>query len=601
MKLKTHYGNIKYALHNQWLWAKERVIFTMVKTPIVVLASLLQLYFPAMIVSGFEKGHTVMRICATIVAYLALCLALNLIENYRYSRSEKYRYFISNVYQMKLAEKHWRTDYENTENPNINQEYNMAYADSMGECAPDEVLNTLVDLFVSLLGVITYSGVILSFSVYFIFPVVFSAVVTYITGQYQVRYYDKHARDNEFFERKMSYINDCERNMKSAKEVRVFSLAKWFDGMYVQNMLESFRIMKKSRAFNTKVTLINTAAMLIQNAVIYTVLTIQIVNGEISASDYIFLLGLVTGFSAWFIGIINQYNHIIGQAVAIQHYRNYLELNDRTGGRHADIGEYNRIPPEIVFENVGYRYLNADKKLYEGFNMKISSGEKIAIVGENGAGKTTLVKLLCGLYKAQEGEIYIDGQPCSEIATADYFDYFSVVFQDMYMLPMMIKEFVAATDEGISEDRVIDSLKKVGLYEKVMSLPGGIETPLMKGVREGAVDLSGGEVQKLMLARAFYKNAPILILDEPSAALDPIAERNLYGFINENTADKTVVFISHRLASTRFCDRIFVIDDGKIAECGSHDELMEKKGRYAEMFELQSRYYKSGDELDEEC
>lgn len=601
MKLKKYYDNIKYALHNQCEWARERVIFTMAKIPIAVFASLLQLYFPAMIVSELEKGHSVMRICAAITAYLALCLTLNLIENYRYSRSEKYRYFISNVYQMKLAEKHWRTDYENTENPNINQEYNMAYGDSMGECAPDEVLNTLVDLFVSLLGILTFSGVILSFSVYFIFPVIFSAVVTYITGQYQIKYFDEHARDNEFFERKMSYINGCERNMKSAKEVRVFSLAKWFDGMYVQNMLESFKIMKKNRSVNTKVTLINTVAMLIQNAVIYTVLTLQIINGKISASDYIFLLGLVTGFSTWFIGIINEYNHIISQAVAIQHYRNYLELNDRTGGKLAEISEYNRNPPEIVFENVGYRYLNAEKKLYDGFSMKISSGEKIAIVGENGAGKTTLVKLLCGLYKAQEGEIYIDRQPCSEIAAADYFNYFSVVFQDMYMLPMKIKEFVGATDEGISEDRVIDSLKKAGLYDKVMSLPNGIDTPLMKGVREGAVDLSGGEEQKLMLARAFYKNAPILIFDEPSAALDPIAERNLYGFINENTADKTVVFISHRLASTRFCDRIFVIDDGKIAECGSHGELMKKNGKYAEMFELQSRYYKSGDELDEKC
>ena len=427
-------------------------------------------------------------------------------------------------------------------------------------------------------------------------------MVTYLTGQYQIKYYDAHAGDNEFVGRKISYIKRCERNINSAKEVRVFSLSKWFDNMLVRNILEYFKITKKNRSINTKATLINSSVLLLQNAVVYTVLTIRIINGDISASDYIFLLALVTGFSGWFIGIINEFNHLISQAVAIQHYRNYLEMRDRTVVNYGSDNSLNvdfSIPPEIVFDNVGFRYLNADNKIYDGFNLKICSGEKIAIVGDNGAGKTTLVKLMCGLYKAQEGEIYIGNVKFSETNPEDYFSLFSVVFQDIYLLPIKIKEFVASKDDDISEDRVNDSLKKAGLWDKVMSLPKGIETPLMKGVMKDAVDLSGGEKQKLMMARAYYKDAPVLIFDEPTAALDPIAEVNLYNFINDNTSNKTVIFVSHRLASVKFCDRILVIDNGKIVEDGTHDELMQKKGKYAGMFELQSRYYKSGENDNE--
>lgn len=594
--MNKYYSNIRWAMHNQWEWAKERVIFTMARVPIAVIIAILQLYFPVMIVSQLEKHYSVAHICATIAVYIVVSLIVTLIENYRYSRSEKYRYYISNIYQLKLVEKHWRTDYENTENPNITQEYNLAYGDSMGECGPDEMLNTMVDLFISILGILTYSGIILSFSFYFVFPVFLSALVTYLTGRYQIKYFDEHAGDNEFVGRKMSYVNRTERSVKSAKEVRVYSMSHWLDDMFVKNAAESLKLSAKNRMVNTKVTLINSAVLLLQNVIVYTVLTIQIVNGKITASDYIFLLALVTGFSGWFIGVINEYNHLISQAVATRHYRNYLELSDRTGST-VDTPDDDQLicgpAPSIRFDNVGYRYPGAEEALFEGFNLEINPGEKIAIVGDNGSGKTTLVKLMCGLYNAQSGDIYVGETNSRDISPAQYYRTFSVVFQDTYLLPLKIKEFVAATDEGISEERVITALKRAGLYEKVMSLHEGIETPLMKGVRDGAVDLSGGETQKLMLARAFYKDGPVFVFDEPTSALDPIAEMNLYKFIDENTSDKTVVFISHRLASVKFCDRIVVIENGRIAEIGSHEELIQKKGKYAKMYNLQSKYYES--------
>ena len=213
-------------------------------------------------------------------------------------------------------------------------------------------------------------------------------------------------------------------------------------------------------------------------------------------------------------------------------------------------------------------------------------------MGINGAGKTTLVKLLCGLYIPTEGEVRLNGISVTDYNILYYYSLFSVVFQDMYLLPVTIAEFIASDNTNIEEEKVHYVLRLAGLEQKIQSLPKGIHSHLMKGVFDDSIELSGGEKQKLMFARALYKNAPVVVLDEPTAALDPIAENELYQKYGNLTQGKTSIYISHRLASTRFCDRIVLIDNKTIAESGSHEELMKTGGKYAKMFEIQSQYYK---------
>ena len=226
--------------------------------------------------------------------------------------------------------------------------------------------------------------------------------------------------------------------------------------------------------------------------------------------------------------------------------------------------------------------------------------EKLAIVGLNGAGKTTLVKLLCGFYDPTEGRVLLNGQDIREFNRRQYYELFSAVFQNFSIMDTTVAEAVSQTAVGTDMGKVDLCLEKAGLTEAISKFPEGINTHIGRQVYLDGVMLSGGQTQRLMLARALYKDGPILVLDEPTAALDPIAENDIYMKYNEMTAGKTSVFISHRLASTRFCDRILFIADGGIAEEGTHEELIAMNGAYAALFEVQSRYYREGGDSYEE-
>ena len=251
--------------------------------------------------------------------------------------------------------------------------------------------------------------------------------------------------------------------------------------------------------------------------------------------------------------------------------------------------------PEIVFDDVTFQYPNSSTATLRNLNLTIHSGEKVALVGLNGAGKTTCVKLLLGLYTPTSGRIFIDGIDTTTIPKPILFRLFAPVFQDVWVLPFTIEQNVSTqTVEDTDSDRVIECCKMAGIHDKVSSLPRGYDTPMTRVFDEEGIVLSGGETQKMMLARALYKNAPIIVMDEPTAALDPIAEMELYLAYNEMVGSKTSIYISHRLSSTRFCDRIVLLADGQIQEIGDHDQLMAYGGLYYELYTVQSKYYQEG-------
>lgn len=311
--------------------------------------------------------------------------------------------------------------------------------------------------------------------------------------------------------------------------------------------------------------------------------------------------GAVGGFTAWVSGILGGFNTLHKQSLDISSVRECLEFPEPFKFEDGEPikTEENRLY-EIRLENVSYRYPGADKDTLTNVNLTLHPGEKLAVVGLNGAGKTTLIKLICGFLDPTEGRILLDGKDIRDYNRRDYYKMFSAVFQEFSLLAGTIATNVAQDSEGFDMERVKDCVEKAGLRKKIESLKDGYDTYLNREVFEDAMLLSGGETQRLMLARALYKNAPFIVLDEPTAALDPIAESEMYQKYNEMTSGKSSIYISHRLASTRFCDRIIMIADGRIGEEGTHEELLKAGGKYAELYEVQSKYYKEGEEENEE-
>jgi len=246
---------------------------------------------------------------------------------------------------------------------------------------------------------------------------------------------------------------------------------------------------------------------------------------------------------------------------------------------------------EIVFDHVTFRYPGTEKNIFTDLNFTIHAGERLAIVGVNGAGKSTLVKLMTGLFAPTEGHIYINGVDIIELKKSEVYDLYSAVFQDVNVLAFSIRENVGCVAEGVNDERAMTALEKVGLGDKVKGFEKGLDQMMLKVIDEDGTDFSGGERQKLSIARGLYKDAPMVIMDEPTAALDALAEAEIYENFSELVEGKTAVYISHRLASTRFCDKIALFDADGLSEYGTHDELMEKKGKYYDMFVIQGKYY----------
>ena len=307
--------------------------------------------------------------------------------------------------------------------------------------------------------------------------------------------------------------------------------------------------------------------------------------------------GVTAGFSSWLGSLLGQVTDLQRLNQSMNRFRSFLEYPDsylREGGK--PVGDMTK-PKKIELEHIRFRYGGDGEDVIRDISLTLEPGEHLAVVGLNGAGKTTLVKLLCGLTEPAEGKVLYNGTDIREYNRDEYYRLFGAVFQDHSILPVTIEEIVAEQESETIDHALAETcLKQAGLWEKICSLPQGVQSKFNKAFWDDGVNLSGGETQKLLLARALYRQAPVIVLDEPTAALDPVSENRLYETYDDVMRGKTTVFISHRLASTRFCHRIVLIDRGQIIEEGTHEELLARQGKYYELFETQAKYYRENPE-----
>lgn len=294
--------------------------------------------------------------------------------------------------------------------------------------------------------------------------------------------------------------------------------------------------------------------------------------------------------SEWLKNIFDSIIFLDNNSINVSNTREMLNLKPKIfSNKSLDYKEF--TTPTIEFKNVSYSFMETGVQIFKDFNLKILPGEKIAIVGDNGAGKTTLIKLLLGLYKPTKGKILFDGQDIQKISKEQLFKKLCAVFQDFNFFASSIAENISCSSK-YNYEKLSIILDQVDLSNRISSLPNGIFTEMTKEISKDGILLSGGESQKLLMARCLYKDSPIVILDEPTAALDAIAENKLYEIYSKLFEGKTIIFISHRLSSTKFCDRIILLEDGVILEEGTHDDLVARNGKYNKMYKIQSSYYR---------
>lgn len=581
--------NSYYIIKNWIAWDKKSLIYFFIRVPALVFQPIVTAYIPKAMIDCITEDATVGRLTLVVGLLSVLVVLTTWLAPFMQELLNGSARIIRMRYAVLAFRKNLNTDYTNIENPKGREQNKRAmefYRSYYSSSA--DFLDSINQFCVCIVGVVASLALICKINIIMILIILATCVCEFFLLKF-LNGREKKTKDerSSIFVRFDYYYNLC-RDFSAAKDIRLYGFTDYFMHAVAKIIYDLEQINQKFMRQNLKVGGTRALLNLVRELVAYAYLTYLVCRGKLSVSDFIFYFGIITGFSNWILNAVYQYSNLERCCNDCAAFREFVESKDESENKLD--ADFNGIE-SIEFKNVSFTYPSAEKSTINNMSFKVSRGENIAIVGENGAGKTTAVKLLCGLYYPTSGEILINGKSNRDFSSDSYFNLFSAVFQDYYFMPMTIAENVCTTS-NYDKQKLFAAFEKAGVSDKINTLPDKEKSYMIKDVYKNAVDFSGGEKQKLLLAKAIYKNAPVLILDEPTAALDPIAENELYLKYNEMTSGKISFFISHRLSSTRFCDRILFIKDGKIAESGTHEELMAFKGAYYRMYQVQSYYYK---------
>lgn len=558
--------------------------------------SVAELLIAPAILNKIELSASLGSVVFTIAAFALVLMLLSGLRSYVDTNALFGRIAVrSQGIYLSISRKYAETSYPNLLNTDFLALGEKASAACAGNSESSEAIwTTLTDLMTSCIGFIVYLALLTNLNLWLAALVAATTAVSYFASKRINEWGYLHRSEELELTKRIEYANKTATSREFAKDIRMFGLRGWLEDLWGSTMrLYSAFCAKRERKY-IWANIIDIVLTFLRNGIAYAFLIGITVKNGLPASQFLLYFAALSGFAQWVVEILDKLSVMHKQSLDISTIREFLDWDepfDLNGGERIAFEPNKQY--EIRLDDVSFRYPKADTDTLSHINLTVHPGEKLAIVGLNGAGKTTLVKLVCGFLDPTEGRILLNGEDIRKFNRNDYYALFSAVFQEFSVLDVTVKENVAQCVDGIDETRVWQCIDKAGLTEKIKSLPKGIETHLGRRVFKDGVEFSGGQTQRLMLARALYKNAPILVLDEPTAALDPIAENDIYQKYNDMTHGRTSFFISHRLASTRFCDRIIFVDSGKIAEEGTHDELLKNGGGYAYLFEVQSKYYRS--------
>lgn len=597
-ELSLPFRNIPYMIGIAWKTHKSVLALVPLLAVVELGGSLAQLLVSPVILGKVESAVPLSELFISIILFTVLLIVFAATRAYIQSNTMYGRIAVRSRLIQMIHHKMCVTSFSNTEDTAVREKCEKASLEVDGNYSSTEAIwqylgNLLRDgaglvIYIIMLSSATHDPVLLTI-------VAVTAAVNYFFGLWAQDWEWRHKEERNKIQSKTWYIINKSRDMVFAKDIRLFGMRGWLEDIYQSAYRLYMAFIAKKEKIKLSADLLDVILTVLRNGLAYFYLISITLKNDMSAAEFLLYFSAVGGFTAAVKGFCEACGRLVWVGHGVADVREFLDIPEPFRFEDGEPLPKNASENyEIQLKNVTFRYPGTEKDTLTDFNLTIRSGEKLAIVGLNGAGKTTLVKLICGFYDPTEGEVLLNGKDIRLYNRADYYSLFSAVFQQVSMLEVTLSENIAGTDSGIDHARVADCLEKAGLTEKVEKLPEGGDTHIGRKVWLDGVELSGGEMQRLLLARALYKDAPIIVLDEPTAALDPIAENEIYLKYNDMTAGRTAIYISHRLASTRFCDRILFIANGNIAEEGTHESLLDLNGQYAELFRVQSKYYREG-------
>lgn len=591
------FQNVDWMCRLAWQHRKRTLLFVLLMSSLEMLFNLTQLYIAPQILTLVERRESLRSLFITIGLFSSALFFLNFAKEYVTKNELFSRVDVRTAIIGMLGKKCNTTSYINTMKPEYIKLRDKAHMAAEGNSeATERIWHTLTQLLKNVGGFVVYLTILSNLDPVLLIVTIGTCGVGFAVSRYTNNWEYNHREEAENYYTQKRYVHSTAESLTIAKDIRIFGLQNWLNDLY--NCVHDAYLDYRLRAEKVKLLADFTETILtvVRNSVAYVYLIQLALRENLSVGEFLLYFTAISAFTQWVMGILQESLILQKQSMDISQVREFLEFPEPfqfEGGME--------IPKtdmyELKLQDVSFCYDGAENNIINNLTLTVHPGEKLAIVGLNGAGKSTLVKLLCGLLDPTEGKVLLNGQDIREFNRQEYYALFSAVFQEFSILDATVAENIAQSSDNIDYDKVNACIEQAGITQAIADLPNGLETHVGREVFLDGVLFSGGQIQRLMLARALYKDGAILVLDEPTASLDPIAENDIYLKYNNMTKGKTALFISHRLASTRFCDRIILIADGGVAEEGTHESLLALGGEYAKLFEVQSRYYQEGREF----
>lgn len=592
--------NAWFLAKESWKWNKRILIFLIITTLTGIALPLFGIYLPKVAVDLLLQKAETVRILQVLGSMVGCLLLLQGIHGYLSKKAYLYHngcrntYFIQTLFLVSL-----RCKYSHTENGEFYKIYRRAINSvRSGDASGTSVFfDQIPRIITGAACFLLYSGILAQLHILVIVLLLLTSLVIYFFRRRENVCYERTRDDYAQAEKRLYYtIGECGDN-RTGKDVRVYNMKGWLTRQIQRFQGEERNILRLRREKEYQTHLVSCGLNFLRDGIAYAYLILQTVQGKIGMGDFMLFFGAITGFSAWVTGLVDQMSMLKTANVKMNDLRTFLEIPpEDTDTAECELPDFSD-GVEIEFDHVSFAYPGSEKNVISDLSFHIKKGEHVALVGLNGAGKSTMLKLMMGMYEPTGGSIRLNGTDITRLGKKEIYRLYSAVFQDTMILPAMIDENIALRPKhALDRKKVEEVIRLAGLEADFAQRNITLDNYMTDRLVEDGIYLSGGQEQKFLLARALYKEAPVLLLDEPTAALDPLAEQEVYESYQRLCKNRTALFISHRLASTQFSDWIMFLQDGHIVERGTHEELLKAGGEYARLYELQSYYYNQTEE-----